>query len=560
MPAAKGSETHVIPNDRYPGGGLIDASGRTDELIDAVASDVELARAGNRRLSVYERLHPTFRFFVQFTLVKELPSTSGGEAGRSGGGGGGGGGGREEEGREESREDKSREEESREAEEGGKGKRDDARPTLAHLVSSLFRVIGHALRPEVHSEDDAFYPQLDVSSLRLIAVHDGCSLRLTLPGIVVDASRALQLHRRVLDCMQAHLEPKEKRMLMPCCPRIERGFAVLSLDAWKGTSPSSVYLDEMGMPLCGTVSVERCTAVSKRGKFAHRQCDECRTTGFVPKSERLEVVAVMDDARNPRPDVDAMAYLRSDAAAALRATSLRADARPHEPSSSSSSSASSSSPLTEPYVVPSYAPVVPMQVDKRGRSELVDCLECERSAFGPPPRSAPPRQEYDALSNNFAVISAMMATQAACRKMHPSYRQVTIKKMYKVYVGAYPVVRVLVDGPNATFCMNKQRPHTGPSACRASFTFEQVRGRVRMVQECYSPECVRGKKRYCSNAREVRDPLASQLGFVCRGDQDASYDEMLNACASRLFGLMRDEAPDPRDPLRAPSRGRGARR
>jgi len=113
MPAAKGSETHVIPNDRYPGGGLIDASGRTDELIDAVASDVELARAGNRRLSVYERLHPTFRFFVQFTLVKELPSTSGGEAGRSGGGGGGGG--RDEEGREEEGREESREEESREA-------------------------------------------------------------------------------------------------------------------------------------------------------------------------------------------------------------------------------------------------------------------------------------------------------------------------------------------------------------------------------------------------------------------------------------------------------------
>ena len=165
------------------------------------------------------------------------------------------------------------------------------------------------------------------------------------------------------------------------------------------------------------------------------------------------------------------------------------------------------------------------------------------------------QEEYDALSNNFAVISAMMATQAACRKMHPSYRQVTIKKMYKVYVGAYPVVRVLVDGPNATFCMNKQRPHVGSSACRASFTFEQVRGRVRMVQECYSSECVRGKKRYCSNAREVRDPLASQLGFVARGDQDASYDEMLNTCASRLFGLMRDEAPNPRDPLRAPPRG-----
>ena len=186
-------------------------------------------------------------------------------------------------------------------------------------------------------------------------------------------------------------------------------------------------------------------------------------------------------------------------------------------------------------MIPTYAPVVPILKSKQGRQEISDCFDCERSAFGSNSRSQ--RVVYDAKSNQMQTIQTIVAAQNACRRMHKEYGRVTIKKMYKLGNGPRSVVRVLVDGANSSFCMGKQRHHTGTGACRASFTIERINKKVCMYQECFSPECQVGKKRYCSNAREIPSRLAAQLGFCV--DPDSDEDAKLNRWAAELFKQMR---------------------
>lgn len=461
VPSAKGSETHLIPNERLPSGGLLDASGDAAGFAEALASEIAASRAGGQRFCVYERLHPTFRFFLKLAM----PSVDAG------------------------------------------------------LVERIFRVCAIAMHEDSRGEN-VFFPRLDLEALRCVVLHDQAHLRFVFPDVLVDSSRALRLHRHVLECLNAHLTPQEKLRIFADTVTT-KAFAVLPLDAWRTASPNDVYLDSsMGMAVCGGTAVVRCTAAARRGKMAHRDCAECERTGYLPVNGRLEVVAVLRNGREPATDAVETQRLRDEPAAALAATTLRcADAAP-----------------TEPFLVPSYAPPVPMQVDRHGRNELTDCFECERSTFGSASKNTR-RHEYDPKSNNVEDIRTMTSTQAACRRMHPAYGRVTIKKMYRL-AGTRPLVRVQVDGLNATFCMGRQRVHEGRHACRASFTIEMVKGKAQIYQECFSPECLSvGKKRYCSDAKPIAPHLATQLGFVSAVSEDG-----LERRAAKLFDQMRDLA------------------
>lgn len=458
VPAAKGSETHHVPNDRLLQGGLLDASTDMDGFVEALAVAVETSEVNGQRLSVYERLHPTFRFFVELTLP-------------------------------------------------------DA---TEQLLRRLFHIAGAALR---EGSEDTFYPRLDPAALRCVVLHDGAKVRLVFPEVVVDSTRALRLHRHFLGCLDAELSPTEKRMLMSDPPCTDRAFAVFSLERWAAVSPSSVYLDEMGVALVGGTAVVRCTASARRGKTAHDQCAECERSGYVPQQGRLKVRAVLTDATHPALDEAEAERLRGDPAAALVASMLRTTA-----------------PLTEPFVVPSFAPVVPMQTDRHGRSELADCFECERATFGTKSRSVR-RHDYDLQSNDVSQLCTMASALGACRRMHSAYARITIKRMYKL-AGPKPMVRILADGRNAGFCMGKQRAHTGRHACRASFALEMVKGKPRIYQECFSPECTNNKKRYCSNAKELPGSLAVDLGL---GRRSSSSDSEMHKSAVRLFSQMRGD-------------------
>lgn len=492
-PKAKGSETHVIPNDRLPGSGCFDVSSDGDGFLEAFVAEVTSSKVGNQPLSVYEKLHPSFRFFVQLTVNVAVDA-----------------------------------------------------PRLKTLAQRVFRVTGMALCRGVGSvvegssavanlqqnDEDVFFPQVDPTSLTCVVMENGYELRLVFPDLIVDSTRALRLHRHVIESLHAYLPNEDKRILFSDPPRTEKAFAVLPLDVWKDVSPSGIYIDGMGVAMCGGTTVVRCTAVSKRGKTAHRECTVCNRTGFVPMHRRIEPLTIFANACDPKEDEERFQTLQQDPAAIAKATMLRR----HD-----------ASELTEPFLIPTYAPLVPMQTNRHGRNELADCFECERSTFGPQPirASASPRYEYDTKSNDLRVLQTMMATQAVCRKMHPAYSRVTIKKMYKVTCGTKPLVRILVDGQNATFCMGKQRHHSGHNgACRASFTIADVKGRAKIYQECFSTECMSGKRRYCSNEKAVPAQLAEQLGIgTCDGE--ALDDAMFHECALRLFAQMRDQRVKP---------------
>lgn len=462
-PTAKGSETHWIADDRI--GGVFNVSGHEGEFVDKLASDVAGSKASRQRLSVYEKLHPTFRFFL--TLVT-----------------------------------------------------DDVRE---EFLKRIFRIIGTALRDESRGEN-VFFPQLELSELSCLVLHDGSRLRFVLPEVIVDSTRALQLHRHIMERLNTHLAPDEKQRLLSGVVCTTKAYAILPLDAWKTVLPNEEYKDDLGVAMYGSVAAMPCPAVVERkGRGSHRNCDHCEQSGYVSVRGRIGLLSVLRNAADPAVDLEEARRLQGDEAAAIVATTLRA-------------AAVGSGALTEPFLVPSYASIVPMHVNRSGRQEASDLFDCERSAFGPPSKTSN-RYEYSAMSNNMDNIRAMALTQTVCRKMHKTaYSRVVIKKMYKVTHGMRTVVRVQADGQNATFCMKVQRQHTGRNACRASFTIESIRGEPKIYQECFSPECQGcGKKRYCSDPKPIPQQLATLLGFSC----SSSDDGKLQACAVELFRQMR---------------------
>lgn len=469
-PMAKGSETHLIPHERLPDGGLLDASGDPAGFLDAVSAEVTSSRLGRWKVSVYEKLRSSFKFFVQVSLAS----------------------------------------------------------ATEEWAKRIFGICGMVLS-EMDRGDNVFFPRMETSKLRCVVLHDSQHMRFVFPDVVVDLTRALQLHRYFLHMLNAQLTLQEKMALLKRGTSNEAyakdAYSVLSLDLWKAISPSDVYVNELGVAMCGSTAVARCTAVARRGRGAHKDCEECDRSGFVPVLGRIEVLAVLDDATDPYLNEAETERLKGDAAAAVQSTMLRTTEAP-----------------TEPYCVPSYAPVVPMQTDRQGRNELCDVFESERSTFGPPSRASQMRRtDFDVTSSNMAHIEVLVATQNACRRMHREYSRVTIRKMYHLNAGLRSVVRVQVDGMNACFCMAKQRQHTGMSACRAGFTIEMVQNKAKMYQECFSSECIVGRKRYRSNAKEIPRKLASSLGFSVVPESEE--DKRLYNMAKILFAQMRDQEP-----------------
>lgn len=461
-PAAKGSHTHTILSDDLPEGGTMDVTNDPSGFLDAMSVEVDASRVGRWVSRVYERLRPSFRFFVQVKGVDE------------------------------------------------------------ERAKRLFSAFGSALRDDDRG-DNVFYPGLDLASLRCVVLHDTTHMRFVFPDIVVDSSRALRIHRYILERLSWCLDAHDKSGLLGGQGYDRRSFSILPLDAWKTVCPSSVYVEEeLGMPVYGCTAATRCTAaVPRRGKGAHKECDACSRTGYVPMYGRVELLTVLRDATDPEHDVAETARLKADTRAALCATMLCTNEE-----------------LTTPFLVPTYAPAVPTQTGRHGQNELADVFECERTAFGKSSRNVK-RVEYDPKSNQMRDIEIMSAAQSACRRMHNEYRRVSIKQMYRIGTGPKAIVRIHVDGSNATFCMGKQRRHEGQHACRASFTIKKVDRKVKIFQECFSPECMNGKNRYCSNGKEIPARLATHLGFSILGNNED--DKTLHRWAAELFKQMRDE-------------------
>lgn len=469
-PKAKLSETHLVPNERLLDGGLLDARDDPAGFLEAVSAEVTSSRLGLSTVSVYEKLRSSFKFFVQVTIASATDE----------------------------------------------------------WMKRLFELCGRVLS-EADRGDDVFFPRLATSKLRCVVLSDSQHVRLVFPDVVVDLARARQLHRYFLHMLNEQLTLQEKMELIKrdssqetySTPAFSEAYSVLSLDTWKTIAPNDVYVHELGVPMCGSTAVARCTAVTRRAKGAHNDCETCARSGFVPVLGRIDVVAVLEDATNPRLDEADTARLKTDAAAAVRTSMLH-----------------TTEALTEPFCVPSYAPAVPMQTDRQGQEKLSDVFESERTAFGPPSRASQMRRtEIDVGSRSMQDIKLLVATQRMCRRMHRAYSRVTIRKMYKLNTGMQTVVRVQVDGVNSCFCMRKQQQHAGASACRASFTIEMVQNKPRMYQECFSAECTVGRKRYRSNAKEIPRALAALLGFAIVPEREE--DKRLYNMAKILFAQMR---------------------
>ena len=389
---------------------------------------------------------------------------------------------------------------------------DAARATARELL----RACGAAFRCAGKGEN-TFYPELVLERLRAVALYSGERLRLVFPELVVDRTRALQLHRAVLDALDRTLDVAHKRRLLGADgPVTDRALSVPHSGRWEHVCPSSVYIEPTGVPMCGSTAVARCDASSGIGKVAHDACAACARTGYVATGGPfVPLGGALVDATAPREEEGEEEA--SSTEALVRATMLRTTA-----------------PLTERYVVPTYAPVVLMEPSRWGKLEPVGHFAAEKAVVA---KNGQQRVELDVNSNDFRTVGLVAGVLEACRKMHPNYAQLGVTKLYR-YGTAKPVYRLLSDGPNSTFCMRAKRHER----CRACFVIEEVGGRGKVCMECFAPECAVNRKRYRSNAVDLPRRLNELLGYASKGDHGQTEDVMLERAATLAFDRLRNRS------------------
>lgn len=472
--STKDAETHHVPHVRMPMGGRMVVAGEHDaRLVEAYAADVAASVASRQRLTLYERLSPAFRFFVHVACGSD---------------------------------------------------------NVVCTALALFGACGAALRTDDCGEN-VFFPDMNVAQLRSVVLHNGTTLRLVFPDVIVDAERALQIHRYVVDCFDHRLDVEVKRRVLPRATTA-KALSVPHGDRWREACPASVYIEPSGVAMYGGMDVCKCEAGEGRGRAAHDDCAACDRCGYVVAGGRWELCCAVRDARAPRVDEEETAALRADVARCVRAASVRADG----------------APLSERYVVPSYAPAVMLETRKGGKREFVTHFDAERPTYVAKKQN---RVELDLHSNDFRVVSTVASMVHAVRRMHPQYARVGVAKVYRYHgSGAKPTYRVLADGQNATYCMSARRH----ARCRASFLFEEVGGRGKVCMECCAPECgPAGGKRYRSKAIDLPHGLNELLGFASRSDASGTEDAMLSESAILAFEKLRNIQ---RRDRRGPRRGR----
>ena len=456
-PVARGEGTHWMARDRFfdhAYGGYINGKDAEDELLSAYSEDLANTDAIYAPIAnVYERLGARFRFFMVLTFSPLAEP-----------------------------------------------------PAVRAMAEAVVEIAAEAMHPT--ERRSAFFAALDPRSLACHVLSNEEEMRLVFPEVIVDVTRALHLHRWILDCLNTRLAYEHKQTLFQEYVH-EQSFAVPNSQRWLRISPTHCYTSGEGMPLVKSAYVTRCKAlVTPSGKtcVSHKRCDACRHTGYVQGSQRFELML----SRGCEP------------ADVVSATCVRTDA-----------------PLSEPYVVPEYAPVVPMRVDRLGKSVLAECFEGERASFAGS-RTQKELMDLDTRSLRDVVLHSQIL--AHCRGMHSQFSRIGVQKIVRL-LGAKPAVRVHSEGECATFCMRHQRFHT---SCRATFLLEEVGGRGQIVQECFAPECATAGRRYRSNARVLSAQLCETLGFGGRGLRDASSEEAwLDECAERLDRQRRGERVEP---------------
>lgn len=384
--------------------------------------------------------------------------------------------------------------------------------TLRLTALDIIRACGVVFKCHGRGEN-VFFPDLDVASVRTLVITNGQRVRIVFPGLVVNRTRAAQIHRSFVDCIDRTLKLEHKRRMVTDAPRTDKSFSVPHSERWVTACPVDVYFDPMGVPMCGAVAVTRCDAVEGRSKNAHVGCIACSCDGFVRSGERYELVMVTRGVLDPVEDAEETEALRTDHHRCLRETMLRTEL-----------------PLAERYVVPTYAPVVPIET-VRGKEEFVKHFATERSLVS---KGAVNRVELNLNSNDFRTVSIVVGVMEACRKVHANYAHVGVAKLYK-YSGPKPMYRMLCDGQNATFCMRAKRH----DRCRACFVLEEVNGRGKVSMECFAPECTTNRKRYRSNAIDLPRSLNELLGFSSKGDNTKTEDVMLERAALLAFERLR---------------------
>ena len=587
------SATHTMPYDtmKYNGAIAVDSTATEEEdFLRSVKRDIGASLSTKERLTIYERLNPAaFRFFLHFTLHKQLLASPALDSGSS---------------LASSSVDKASSSSS------------TANQEFHRVVKLLIQVCGAAFTKNVFAssaadanEFEAFYPQLDLQSLTCVVMHNDSHVRLIFPNMIVSAERALRIHRYVLECIEVMLDVRTKRMLFcndEALPHTDKVFRIPHAARYHTVCPNSVYVDDVGVALLGTTEARRCTAVSGRRKDAHSSCLACDCTGYVPSNGRWMLACVYEDATEPTMNVDQYEAMREDLYTALVITrlSLAAAAHPANMASVSSSSSSNSPPsisflpssasgaslcslaengsllLTEPFLVPSYAPPVAIrQQQGHVRREALDCFETERGTFGRQIVSQSKRKtmgdaavpaqgiggsatvgvasragngaakkvELDMNSRNYRDVSLLLAILQACRGVNPNYANIGLHRVLRYTNKRSFTYRVLSDGVNSCYCMRAATKFH--ERCRASFVFEidDATRRAVVCQECFAPECSSGGKRYKSRGIELSQSLCRLLGFPVQAEAGTSesHRAMISSACTRLFEQMHGRDPPP---------------
>lgn len=228
--------THVIPDRRLKYMGKFKIQDETSDaaLREAYAKDISKSMAP----SIYERLTPSFRLFIEFNHVADSEK-------------------------------------------------------ILELCRELFRIAGICLHTPGRG-DNVFFAQMNLAKLRATAMYNGRTIRLVFEDVFVNLDRVVKIHRYFLDCMDQHMNIKFKREVLPGA---EKSFRIPNASRWKSVCPVDAYFNEMGVLMHGGRAVLKCDSTASK---SHGGCESCNGMGYVHIEKELVVVALLSNiAKDP---------------------------------------------------------------------------------------------------------------------------------------------------------------------------------------------------------------------------------------------------------------------
>ena len=346
------------------------------------------------------------------------------------------------------------------------------------FVRTFFYLCSEAI---LHFFSNGSNHALDRDAIHAILTTDGQHITLIFTTVVVNAYRALRLHAFLIHYLHKHMPISMKRFVFGNLHA--RQFDFFNQVFWEKNFSRQPYIDERGVNMIFSTNFVPCPSTS------HEHCGSpCDGRGYIAQGEPTRIWACMSNPVDAESVVFFDVLLQrfaNDPILALQKTSLRV---PTEA-------------MTEPFISPIGAPVVPLQEDRRtGRKVLTDCFEVEKYAY----RKVPDRQWFDLSTTDLTMLETIEMIVRAASSVHRNFTNIGLTSIYKqkdnVYVNS-----------TSTYCPKADAYHE----CRARFIIFSHAGRPSIQMECFHPDCkgARGE-RYCSVPVALPSTaLAQRLGI-----------------------------------------------